>query len=712
MAEAISQYGEPYTRGALMPRITESALQRIEQQEEKEKEESASPAITGVAGYVMKAWEAAKRAKVPIQDRLLQNLRQRKGEYNQQDLRDIEEQGGADIFMKLTGVKCRAAKAWIRDILLPAGDKPWGIEPTPLPDLPPQLSQICEQIAQQEVAQGLLAPSPDDVLARINDLQDTFKEKLLSVAKQAAERMEDLVQDQLVDADWTEVLSEILDDLVTFPAAIVAVPVVRNQDKFNWVQQDGRYVPSVESKPTVLVERVSPFDIYPAPKVRNFKDGYCLRIHHLTMRGLQEMIGIPGYDDGAINRVLTYYGTPAAQRNWLHLWDEREREFLEDRDYAWADPEGWIYALEFWGDIPGDLLRDWGMSQDKVPDLARVYANNTWIINNEVIKCTLNEHPLAEKPFRKTSWEKVPGSFWGESLPELMEDIQRICNATARAVVNNLSIASGPQVGINTWNLDPGVDPTDLYPWKVWAWNYDPSGHRGAMKPPIDFFQPNPITQALMGVFEFFSKLADDYTGIPAYAYGSPQVSGAGKTASGLAMLMNSALRGMKQVIFHLDELVKQVIQSFVFWNMLYHDDEAVKGDLEVQARGASQLFIKELSQVRRAEFLEMTSKSPIDMQIMGVRGRAEILREVAKTLDMDVDKIIPEEGEAENQQLLMGLQKISEAFGIPLPQIIQVLQAPPAEARGGPSGRSQLPPERGPGGGPYGGTENRLMPG
>jgi hypothetical protein len=39
-----------------------------------------------------------------------------------------------------------------------------------------------------------------------------------------------------------------------------------------------------------------------------------------------------------------------------------------------------------------------------------------------------------------------------------------------------------------------------------------------------------------------------------------------------------------------------------------------------------------------------MATANPIDMQIIGMDGRAELLRHAAKRLDLNVDKIVPSE--------------------------------------------------------------------
>jgi hypothetical protein len=74
---------------------------------------------------------------------------------------------------------------------------------------------------------------------------------------------------------------------------------------------------------------------------------------------------------------------------------------------------------------------------------------------------------------------------------------------------------------------------------------------------------------------------------------------------------------------------------------MRYDPDEAIKGDADIIPRGAINLAVRETVNVRRLEFLNATA-NPVDMQIVGIEGRAALLREVAKGLQMPVDDIIP----------------------------------------------------------------------
>jgi len=119
-------------------------------------------------------------------------------------------------------------------------------------------------------------------------------------------------------------------------------------------------------------------------------------------------------------------------------------------------------------------------------------------------------------------------------------------------------------------------------------------------------------------------------------------VKGAGRTSSGLSMLMGAAGKGIRQVVMHIDsDVIKPIVHRQFVYNMRYDEDESIKGDVDIVPKGAVNLAVKETVNVRRLEFLNATANQ-VDMEIVGKEGRAAILREVAKGLQMPVDEIIP----------------------------------------------------------------------
>jgi hypothetical protein len=123
---------------------------------------------------------------------------------------------------------------------------------------------------------------------------------------------------------------------------------------------------------------------------------------------------------------------------------------------------------------------------------------------------------------------------------------------------------------------------------------------------------------------------------------GNEGTPGAGRTASGLSMMIGNASKIIKQVVGSTDiHVLEPLIERLYYYNMRYATDPDLKRAITVKARGAMSLTTKDAAQVRRNEFLTATN-NPVDMQIIGLDGRAEVLRSAAKTLDMNPDKIVP----------------------------------------------------------------------
>lgn len=622
--------------------VSNSELRRREEElVDKELADRQNNAVVlGLSAYLRGCWDAAKQAKKPIENIMLRGLRQRNGEYEADKLAQIHEQGGSDIYMQITEVKCRAAESWLRDILLDAGAPPWDLNATPIPDLSPKQAEEL-QVAYAAVVTRIVenenrAPAPDEMLEIKEMVSQDYRFKLLEAADNRAQKMKTKISDQFAQGGWSESFNEFITDLVTYPCAFIKGPVVRRQRKLGWTQEsDGKTV--VEATETIApeFERVDPFCIYPEPGISNINDGYIFEHHPLSRTDLSELIGVPGYDDDALRKVLDIgNGSSWINEDVELLKDEQERKF-----HSFSRPTEIYDALEFWGKVSGKMLIEWGIDEEEIDDKFREYDANVWLVGNYVIKAILNYDPLGEKPYAKTSFIKRPGAFWGSGIPEIIEDIQNVCNAAARALVNNMGISSGPQVEVNLERIPPNEDITQLHPWKIWQVTNDPLG---SSAPAIRFTQPDDNANTLLGVYDKFSKLADDHSGIPSYVYGDLNVQGAGRTSSGLSMLMGAAGKGIRQVVMHIDsDIIKTIVYRQFVYNMRYDEDETIKGDVEIMPKGSINLAVKETVNVRRLEFLNATANE-IDMEIVGKDGRAAILREVAKGLQMPVDDIIP----------------------------------------------------------------------
>lgn len=641
---------------------------QVEVSENGEMQENAG-FETNLAAYVRRCWESAKVARAEITERLLKCERQRRGVYDPDKAAEIAKMGGSDIFMMLTDVKCRAAESWMRDVMLGQQDRVFELKPANSPQMPPEMQRAIVDLvrteAEQYVDQDGGELHPETFRARMEEVHETIMQRMREEAEDAARRMGHKIEDQLHEGKFYPELKSFMTDFVTFPTAIMKGPTVKRRKTMKW---GPNFMPIVTTELVRETERVSPYDAYPSPSSTGIDDGYFIHRQRLSRASLYALKGTPGVDEDALQTVIERYGK-SGYRSFQA--GDTERRTLEGKPFRTPINEDQIETLEFWGSINGQWLIEWGI-EDKSIQPDQEYEVDLYWTDGIVWKCILNPDPLGKRPYEISSWEEVPHSFWGIAMPEVMRDTQLMCNAAARSLANNMGIASGPQVEVTVDRLPDGEDLSDIYPWKIWQVTSD---RTGGGQPAVKFFQPNMNAEALLAVFQQFARQADEVTGIPNYVYGSSAVSGAGRTASGLSMLMDNASKGIKQAIANIDKIVSGIVQRLYVHNMMYDPDPYIKGDYKVIAKGAIGLIHKEALQMRRNEFL-MATANPIDSQIVGPQGRAYLLREAARGLQMDTNKIVPDQASMDEQRIQMLAQGMAQQM---VQQMAQQLQQQPA---------------------------------
>lgn len=619
---------------------------------------------SALAGTIRQSWSRNKLAKERIERRMLECLRARRGEYSPEALSQIQQNGGQNIvWADLTETKCRGASAWIREIVLPTGERPWGLTPTPIPDLPMPIKRgvVERAIAEAQQAMVQMAQAGGETMtseqfrqavqANGDKLREQAEQELKKSADKRCARMERQIADRQAQGGWDEAMDQFVEDFVTYPAAIMKGPVYQRHKRLVW---DKGFTPSVQNAPAQSWERVSPFDAYPAVGATDCQKGDFIERMRFWRTELHDLKGMPGYQDDQIEKALIEY-TNGHLEGWL--WTESERQRLErETTYLYLSPPGVIDALNYWGSVQGWKLMSWGL-EGLEPD--KDYEVNCVLIGRFVIYCALNPDPLGARPYWRACYDEIPGAFWGRSIPDLCQTHQQMCNACACSLADNMGVSSGPMGWVHMDRLADGEQSMEWAPWKMWQLRSDPSQ---GVNPGVGIFQTTDNSQNLMRVYAEWEQRADDATGVPRYTYGNGEAAGAGDTASGLAMLMNNAAKGLRRAIGNIDMRViaPTVYMAFVH-EMLYNPDDSIKGDNIVVARGAAAILIKESAQARRTQFLAMTA-NPIDMAIIGNKGRAALLREVASAMELPVDEVVPsaeqlderERAAAEQQQQMV----------------------------------------------------------
>ena len=635
----------------IIPVASASKLEK-EALKKNEKKQQA-PLIVGLSSHVRKRWEVMRdHKKQDIEERLTKTARARNMEYSAAKMAEIKAQGGSEIFMGIVSTKCRTATAWLRDTLLgTGGDKPWSISATPVPDVPPdiitKLQGIMQQNLMQFYAQGGDQVDPANLKQLASGMKDTAMREMKHEAEKRVDRMEKKMEDQLIEGGFVKALFEFTNDIATYPFATLKGPVPRKRKVLEWAE--GGLAPTETVRDEW--ERVDPYKFYWAPWGDDIQNMPIIEVHHLTREDVEGMIGVEGYDEDAIRSLLSDFGVGGF--DWLDK-DDAEMEALEGKDFDEAASD-LVAAIQLWDSIPGYLLIEWGLKEKEIDDPQRSYPCEVWMVNNVVIKAVLNYDMLGRKPYYVTSFEKVPGRIDGNGVADLCMDAQSMCNAAARSLSNNMGISSGPQVGVNVSRLPAGEDITQMYPWKIWQFQ---QSEYGDVSQPINFFQPNSNAQALMAVFDRFMDIADEITGIPKYMTGQ-HVPGAGRTSSGLSMLISNAGKSIKQVIANIDhDVLTPMLERQYQRNLRYSNDPDLIGDVQIIAKGAMSLVVKEAESVRKTEFLRLVLESPVAQQIVGLPGTAELMRDLAGNLNSNIDRLVPSREDVEKQQQIQQQQQ------------------------------------------------------
>jgi hypothetical protein len=645
MAETLGQRG---VLRVVPPAQLEAALQRQDQDRASAQDTSNQPMMSNLAGFIRTQFEMMKQhrndARAGWSERLLIALRAFNGQYDATKIAEIRKFGGSEVYARIIAMKCRGASSLLRDVYL-APDRPWGLAEPQDPEIPQDIIQSIMQLVQTEVGTmqegGQLADAAT-IRDRTLQLMEAARQAAKKRSKQQAKIAEDKIDELLTEGGFYKALAEFLVDLPLFPFACVKGPVVRIVPSVTW--ENGQAV--IKQQPKLFWTRVSPFDIWWTPGVNDIEDGAVIERTRVTRADLNDLLDLPGYNSDEVRAVLDEYGRGGLSDDWDTT--DSERAIMESRENPQMNRSGLISCLEFHGNVQGRMLLEYGLTEKDIPDPLRDYFVQAWLIGTHIIKVQLSPSPRKRHPYFVTSFEKVPGTPVGNGLPDILSDIQEVCNASLRALVNNLSISSGPQVVVNDDRLSPDEDGEEMYPWKRWHVQSDPMGNNSQV--PISFFQPTSNAQELLGVYQKFNDMADELSAIPKYLSGQG-AGGAGRTASGLAMLMGNASKILQTVAANIDRDVLDPLLGQLF-DMLMLTDESgmLTGEEQVRVMGVNVAIQRETQRARQLEFLQITA-NPVDSQIVGPKGRASVLRSVAQTIGLEGQNIVPSDDELEKMQ-------------------------------------------------------------
>lgn len=588
--------------------------------------------ITPLAGDLRTMFSDYEKDRQELEERWLQDLRQWRGEYDPETLKKFHPKR-SKAFLSITRTKVGAVSARMTDLLFPAnGDKNWGIVPTPVPEMNPSIIQSLIAQYQEQTGQ----PASEEFI-----LQEINKE-----AKKRCLAMETEMSDQLSELKYRLTIRNIIKDGNIYGTGVLKGPLVKRTIVKRWLPNENEWATVQMERYSPWCEHVSIWDFYPDMSARTMDNARGVFQRHVMSRHkVWDLAKRADFNVRAIKAYLkAHKDGDATYKNWEQDLQAMNRAGSAGIGYKDTSTAGTSYigsgssaitrkgkyeVLEFWGYASSDDLADVGVVIDEEL-LGLEVAVNIWMLGPMIIKDVVSGIDGVEIPYQVYYYEKDDTSIFGEGIPTIMRDVQKLFNASVRAMLDNAAISAGPIIEANVDLLDKGEDPRDVYPFRVFL--RDGMG-MDASSPAIRVYDVKSYTGEFMTMINFFMSAADDITTIPRFMYGdSNSMQGAGRTATGLSMLMGAANVTLKEQIKNYDDgITKSFIRGLYHWNMEFNPKEHIKGDFSVMAQGSTSLVAREVRMESLMQFLNYTN-NPTDL---AYTNRGNVLGEMAKAMDL-----------------------------------------------------------------------------
>ena len=633
--------------------------------EDAENTEITDAGVSSIVDHVMASFKKSEDYRYEDEQRWIRAYRNYRGLYGP-DVQFTEAEKSR-VFIKITKTKTLAAYGQIADVLFAGNKFPISIEPTELPEgvaknvnfdpkepevlrnredegelqspygFPEDGSELPKG-ATAETLQERLGPL-QEVLQDIEGLEEgvgkTPTAITFSPAMVAAKAMEKQIIDQLQESNANKHLRSTAFEMALFGTGVMKGPFAIDKEYPNW-SDEGEYSPIFKTIPQV--NHVSVWNFYPDPDSTNIAQAqYVIERHKMSRTELRALKRRPYFRDTVIEEAIAD-GENYIKKYWEDDLTDYNQENYIDR----------FEVLEYWGMMDVEMLLEQNVEIPKELENFEELQANIWVCNGKLLRAVLNPFKPAKIPYHASPYELNPYSFFGVGLAENMDDTQTLMNGFMRMAVDNAVLSGNLLIEVDETNLVPGQD-LSVYPGKIFR-------RQGGAPGQAIFGTKFPnVSNENLQLFDKARQLADESTGMPSFAHGQTGVSGVGRTAAGISMLMGAASGSIKTVIKNVDDyLLKPLGEGLFRFNMQFNFDPAIKGDLEVIARGTESLMANEVRSQRLMQFLQVASNPAL----APFAKFNYIVREIAKSMDLDPSKVTNNMDEAVLQaEMLKGMQ-------------------------------------------------------
>jgi hypothetical protein len=618
------------------------------------------------AKKVIQSLEASRDAivkdRAEIEARWIEDTNQYEGESTLPASKEYSTEGSnrerdTQPKVNLTRARTNMAAARIADMLFPANDRNWDIQPlsdrikaalagqagqsAAAPDQAPDAAQAQPFVeGQQAQAMPPQGGQPEQGQPPAAPSEPTDKDK--------CDAMRETIQNQLDDSLYSEHGRRMIEDGCRIGVGVMKGPFTRliKRKRFSFQRDaNGKMVAMLDVVENRVPQcgRVDPRFFYPE-SVRNMEE--CERafeLHLMSRSEIKELASQDGIDAGAAELLLTQEPTLGQIGRNLEQWNQRC--VLKDAY------QGKYAVWEMHGILTKDELEALGLGD--LDDVSTIPVAEVWFCQGEVLRVSLSVLEADRRPpYWVWNYERADDTMYGYGIPWLYRNPQRCIDSIWLMLMHNLSVSSGPQVFYKDGIVKPVDGKYTIRGPKLWRVTDDEVEDVSKVFSSVTLDNNAP---ELINVLKLAMELGDEEISLPSIAQGNPNE--AVPTASGLIQLLNASNIVQRRCAKSMDDdVISPMTERFYVWNMLHGKDDAIKGDFAVSARGTSVLLHKDI----KAQHLQIIAQITADPRFAIYLKEGDFLRELFESADVSSTLLLrtDQEADAMREQMAQSQQQ------------------------------------------------------
>jgi len=547
-------------------------------------------------------------------------------------VRATDEARRSRVVVNILRGKAETAMGRFAELLLPVDEANFKLKVTPKPEMAKAMEDETPIVTEE---QGQPLQSSDGKPITVGDKA----KKAMDDAEKAMDGMQATIEDQLNECGFNGECRKVVGSAVCLGTGILKGPFVSKKVKKAWTKIEDEtgavWDMNVQESNVPESKWVDPWDVYPDPNCGSdiSKAAYIWERDTVLPRELRSLIGLPGYFEDQIKLVLQ----DDPKRTTVNYSKAGLHEIQQSTSSMGAAYERWFY----YGDVAVDDLALLGAEIDD-EEAASVSACVEFV-NDRPIRVSLNMLDSGELPYDFFQWTTRPTSVWGVGIISMSLDQQRIITAAWRCMMDN----AGDSSGVNTV-IGDGVEPADgkweITGRKIW-WADGVEDVRNAFFQ----FQAQNNQQELQNIIDLALRFIDMETQVPMLFQGEqgklPDTLGATNI-----MIDSNNVAFRSRVKLWDDKITRPHLTRYYDFNMLYSEDDDIKGDFCVDPIGSS-IFLERDQQGQTLMNIMQLKQDPDFAMLVDWEKASEKLLAAQRLDVMKTPEQIAQDREAQAQQ-------------------------------------------------------------